>query len=148
MADHSFHKWSKYGIKKSHSVLYTLWLIIPKYRIFSQTRVRFTQKGKIGRLHLFFALQNRFLKKRGNWRKTRKTQENLRFSGCIFFVRTTCVRTIKKIFCVFCDRIWTYALYQCIIDIKQHLLFQIISNYFLIFTYKKNPIVEPLFCHR
>jgi hypothetical protein len=49
--------------KRATACYNTLWLINPKYRIFRQTRVRFTQKGKIGRLHLFFALKNRFLKK-------------------------------------------------------------------------------------
>jgi hypothetical protein len=66
-------------------VLYTLWLINPKYRIFRQTRVRFTQKGKIGRLHLFFALKNRFLKKRGNRRKNEKNAGKPAFFGVHLF---------------------------------------------------------------
>ena len=48
-------------------------------QIYNKPRVRFTQKGKIGRLHLFFALKNRFLKKRGNWRKKEKNAGNPAF---------------------------------------------------------------------
>ena len=48
-------------------------------QIYYKPQVRFTQKGKIGRLHLFFALKNRFLKKRGNWRKNEKNAGNPAF---------------------------------------------------------------------
>ena len=56
-----------------------------KYRIFRQTRVRFTQKGKIGRLHLFLALKNRFLKKQENGRKNEKNAGNPAFFGVHLF---------------------------------------------------------------
>ena len=38
--------------------------------------------------HIVGELMKGFLKKRGNGEKTRKTQKNLRFSVCIFFVHT------------------------------------------------------------
>ena len=58
-------------------------------QIYYKPRVCFTQKGKIGRLQLFLHSKTDFWKREDIGEKTRKTQEILRFSGCIFFVRTT-----------------------------------------------------------
>ena len=54
-------------------------------QIYYKPRVRFTQKGKRGRLHLFLVLKNRFLKKRGNGRKNEKNAGKPAFFGVHLF---------------------------------------------------------------
>lgn len=80
MADHSFHMWSKYGIKKSHSVFIIHYDSTVQISNFQSDTGSFHSKGQIRQIASFFCTQKPIFEK---VRKTEIKREKRR-KTCVF----------------------------------------------------------------